>query len=312
MSVTFKEVYCTELDGNISASGIRRIFFSQDDESIRYHFHCSDQNCNVQMDGVNIYSLGIAKRRPYFRTHPKQQHSLECLMIKELGHHSVGSAHQGEALDDDFPSEFILQRLRNVDADSDLLVGAHNGNGVDEDFYPRSGYRGSSKAKGNKKPNQTSYLENVVDSFEGMDLEQRKTSFITLNGSNRSYKNTFKDIRYFEDGENFIFYGEIIPIKPYGKNFSIKFKNKACFNGSLYSVSIYILDKTISNYRMCRLFRESIQELASRGESLIGAVCYFVGAYPRLQTVFKDDLTTFQVLRVDVTNLDHLVIKFSE
>lgn len=310
MSVTFKEVYCTELDGNISASGIRRVFFSQPDEAMRYHFHCADQSCNVQMDCVNVYSLGITKRRPYFRTHPKQQHSPECLMIKEIESHSAVSDNHDEVKGVGFPNEFILQRVHNEETSLEDLDGAHNG--VDEDFYPRRAYRGTSKAKGNKKPNQTSYLENVVDSFEGMDLEQRKTSFITLNGSSRSYKNTFKDIRYFEDGENFIFYGEILPIKPYGKNFSIKFKNKAWFNGSQYSVSIYILDETISNYRMCRLFRESIQELANRGESLIGAVCYFVGSYPRLQTVIKDDLSTFQVLRVDVTNLDHLVIKFSE
>ena len=108
---------------------------------------------------------------------------------------------------------------------------------------------------------------------------------IELNGENRTYAKTFKKIAYFEDGKNFIFYGDIEPIKEYGKNYAITFKDKAWFNKKAYRVTIYITEELISKYRLRRLFRFSIGTLAKLGKEFKSATCYFAGAYPELKTV---------------------------
>lgn len=105
--------------------------------------------------------------------------------------------------------------------------------------------------------------------------------------------------------------GEIKPIRVYGNNYSIKFKDNVWINNTLYPINLYISNDLISNYRLSRLFRESINALASQGSNFKNARCYFVGSYPKMKEV-QGKNGKFTVYEVEVVNLDHLVIKFEE
>lgn len=311
--MTFKVAYCKEFNGNITAYKAKREYFAQDDSKLKYSFHCPDENCNVELVGVNIYALGGYKNDPHFRTKQNIKHIPDCFIIKETQHSNSTVSKSSEESSFDyfgFPTEFILERPKKEASSPTSEISDY-----DDDYDVKPRRKAIDKeARNTHAPNKTSYLENVVDVYEQIvDTPQAQTHFIRLNNERRSYKNTFKNIRYFEDGKNFIFHGSILPIKPYGKDYSIKFEDKAKFNHKYYPVTIYITDELISKYRMSRLFRESIDKLVGLGDAFKSATCYFVGAYPELKTVtLKNSSNTFDVLEVKITNLDHFVIKFTE
>lgn len=152
----------------------------------------------------------------------------------------------------------------------------------------------------------------MVDSYEDMNGQERKEAYITLNTQRKTYNSIFKKIKYFKDGENFIFYGEIEPIKVYGDNYSITFKDRIWIDNKQYPVNMYITDDLIINYRLSRLFRESIHKLVKQGSNSKNARCYFVGSYPKVKEIQRKEGKTYTVYEVVISNLDHLVIKFEE
>lgn len=316
--MTFEKAYCEELDANITAYKIRRHFFGQEDTTVRYNFFCPDPDCNIEMTGVNIYQNGRLKHKPHFRTKKGVKHTSTCSIIKELENDGSKNAENngprhGAKLSK-FINEFILSRPKKESNNK----GPIDNEDDDFDIEPRTKrHQTPSSFHAGHKPIKTSYLENVVDCFEDMNAEERKKYMINLNGVKRSYHSTFKDIKYIRDGENFIFYGEIQPIKAYGENFSIKFKNKTKRNEeeSPLMLSMYITKEVINNYRLKRLFQESMKELVALDEKTIKEnppICYFVAAYPTLKTIPSKEGSSFDVLEVNITNLDHLVIKFKE
>ena len=146
-----------------------------------------------------------------------------------------------------------------------------------------------------------------------MNDNEKKEYKLNLYNKNRSYRNTFKKLQFYYDGEDFIFYGEIKPIKWYGKNLSIQFINPLFKDDKPLFASIYITENTIESYRLKRMFKESIKELERLQDDKIehSTTCYFVGSYPKIKSISKKDNSTFNVFNVDINNLDHLVTKFT-
>lgn len=308
--MTFESAYCQELGANVSAYKARREFFAQDDDNLRFTFCCPDEKCGVELTAVNIYTVAKTKHRPHFRTWPNGKHSQECDIVRKDtnfidANSSIGHGHGIKY--SAYPSKLLLIR-----PPKEATSSASKYSEFDDEFDVE--IRQKTYGPSNNKRcvmHTTSYLENVVDSYERMTGAELTRHCIELNGQNRTYARTFKKIVYFEDGKNFIFYGDIEPIKEYGKNYAITFKDKAWFNKRAYRVSVYITEELISKYRLRRLFRTSMETLAKLGGEFKSATCYFVGAYPKLKTVNHRN-GSFDVLSVDVTNLDHFVVKFTE
>ena len=308
--MTFETAYCQDLCANVSAYKARREFFAQGDDNLRFTFCCPDEKCGVEFTAVNIYTVAKTKHRPHFRTWPNKKHSQECDIVKKDT--NVIDADSGIGRGHGIKSSAYPSKLLLVRPPKEATSNASKYSEFDDEFdveVRQKNYGHSNNKKG--APHTTSYLENIVDSYEKMTNTELTNCCIELNGENRTYAKTFKKIAYFEDGKNFIFYGDIEPIKEYGKNYAITFKDKAWFNKKAYRVTIYITEELISKYRLRRLFRFSIGTLAKLGKEFKSATCYFAGAYPELKTV-NHRSGSFDVLSVDVTNLDHFVVKFTE
>lgn len=309
--MTFDKAYCAELCGNVTAYKARREFFAQDDLDFKFTFFCPDENCNIELTGVNIYAVGKVKHKPHFRTKKNCSHSGDCFIVTELDKEAksidkgITIAHEHGYKSNKYPDEFMLKRPKKESKNK-----SEQTEDDDFDIEPRVKRNSITTPTTNAKPHKTSYLENVVDSYEDMNEEKRKEAYITLNAHRRTYHSTFKKIQYFQDGENFIYYGEIEPIKVYGNNYSITFKERVLVDKKPYKVNMYITDVLIKSYCLSRLFRESINTLAKLGSNFQNARCYFVGSYPKVKEIQLEDGKIFTIYEVVVENLDHLVIKF--
>jgi len=307
--MTFEKAYSPELDTTVTAYNAKRKFFAQDDTSLKYSFFCPDKSCSIELTAVNVFTIGKFKQKPHFRTKKNCHHIDSCSIIHEVNTNSH-KVHQSDTKGEThgfkhsiYPTEFISSRPK---LENSTKIEIDLSNDIDEIEPKKKRQPSAEKKPTNSRPHKTSYLENIVDSFEDMDTDIEKNSYtVILNSIERTYKNSFKDIIYFEDGKNFIFYGKINPIKKYGKNFSIKFQNKAWYQNRLYQVSIYIKEETINTYRLSRHFRESMEELSKLGDNFQDATCYFVNAYPKLKEIsISNKNLFFSVLNVEITNLD--------
>ncbi len=311
--MTFDKAYCEELVGNVTAYKARREFFAQNDLNFKFNFFCPDENCNVELTGVNIYAIGKVKHKPHFRTKKNCSHSDDCSIVAELDKEAKSidkgttTATPHGQKSNKYPDEFILKRPKKENQNK-----SEQSDDDDFDIEPREKRKSTTTTTTDAKPHKTSYLENVVDGYEDMNEQERKEAYITLNAQRKTYHSTFKKIKYFQDGENFIFYGEIEPIKVYGDNYSITFKDRVWIDNKPYPVNMYITDELISNYRLSRLFRESIDTLTKQGSNSKDARCYFVVSYPKVKEIQRKEGKIFTVYEVVISNLDHLVIKFEE
>ncbi len=312
--MTFDKAYCEELVGNITAYKARREFFAQNNLDFKFNFFCPDENCNVELTGVNIYAIGKVKHKPHFRTKKNCSHSDDCSIVAELDKDAksidkdtttTATPHGHKS--NKYPDEFILKRPKKENQNK-----SEQFDDDDFDIEPRGKRKSITIPTNDSKPHKTSYLENVVDSYEDMNEQERKEAYITINAQRKTYHSTFKKIQYFQDGENFIFYGGIEPIKVYGDNYSITFKDRVWVDNKPYPVNMYITDDLISSYRLLRLFRESIDILVKQGKNSKNTRCYFVGSYPKVKNILRNDSGLYTVYEVIIENLDHLVIKFEE
>ena len=312
--MTFDKAYCNELNANITAYKARREFFAQKDNTLRFKFLCPDEDCNIELVGVNIYTIGKTKQKAHFRTKPKCSHSENCSIINEEENKKIASKNSNHSETHNgvkssiYPDEFILERTRSENKNKTL----QDSDDDELDVESRQNKESTTLTSNEAKPHKTSYLENIVDSYEDMKEQKNKEEYITLNKQRRTYYSTFKKIQYFEDGYNFIFYGDIEPIKVYGNNYSIKFKKKVWIDKKSYQISIYITNEIIGNYRLSRLFKESIEALVTLEDKFKKARCYFVGSYPKIKEVSLKGGKSYYVYDVLIENLDHLVIKFTE
>ncbi|WP_273325145.1 hypothetical protein [Vallitalea guaymasensis] len=305
----FDKAYCKELDKAITPYYARELFF--DETGIYYgkklEFKCRDENCRVELIGVNIYKEKRFKKALHYRTKPKTNHADECMFIAENKEHKNGrndEREDGEGFKiSKYPSEFLLERPKQknngvniieVEEDVDLPTKSTNGRGND---------KRSTKKKSKLK---TSCLEHLVDCYLNGDKNQLKREVLTIGNKTKYFNNFFKKIKFCHDEQGLIYWGVLKGIKKYGGNYKITFKDKLKIDEEYLPVSIYIKDETINNYRRKKVFRSLISDLASSDDEV---TCFFVGAYPEKKEVEYNG-SKFNIMEVDIENLDHIALTF--
>lgn len=296
------DAYCLELDEIVEALDARNAYFSQNDKSLRFNFYCTDENCCIELIGANIYKPEEAvKRQPYFKTKPDKPHKSICKYYednknKEKEHdEKYGSDPVKEHI---YPSVLILDRPEHVfKIDKSIKKNEIK----DEILKERISVAKNKYNKSNQS--ETIYLEKVVNYYE---TNPKCEYLLKIDNITHKYKNWFKEITYFEDGKNYIFYDLIRKIKKYGNNYSIELKSKSAKNK--FPFSIYLKKEVIENYRLkidligrLEYFIDLIENKKDFNNK--SAICYFVKTYPELRT------EPFNHYDIPINNLYHFVIK---
>jgi len=309
-----EKAYCLEMDKIVSPYEARDYYFSDEHETKeKLTFYCPDPECLLKITSANIYKQSMIQRAPHFKIRPKTEHEQNCTFYEVRAdqitkeEESGTRQRKGAIKSNVFPTELSLEPPTKTPPKTKIASKEDEDLDI-EKIRPRVKRVATEYAK--TYSTKTRSFENVVDCFEQAVSEEDRTSLLTINDKTKYYKNFFKPIKYFSDEEGLIYYGEIEPIKPYGKNYSITFKDKVFHDGNYIKVAMYITHELIQQYRKKKFFIETIEQLA---ELELPASCYFVGAYPKLKTVNTSKTKQqFDVFNVDIANLDHLVIKFTE
>lgn len=306
----FDKAYCQELNRAISPYLARDIYF--DEESQYYNhkltFSCEDKDCRVNLVPVIIYRERRSRQALHFRTAPGKTHNSGCdyAFPKETneGKRQAASSAKGTKKTR-YPSVFLLERPKKVKDTNIVAVEEEDTNIEPKNIKSQGTVRNSN----NQSILKTSSLEHLVDCYLNVSKTELEKHTLTIDNKTKYLRNFFKKIRYFSEEEGLIYWGKIKNkgIKKYGQNYSIKFQNTSRLKDKELSISIYLENETIENYRKKKLFREQINGLVESTEEIH---CFFVGAYPKLVDVTKKDGTTFQAFNVDLQNLDHLAFTF--
>lgn len=305
-----EKAYCIELNKIVTPYEARYAFFDEGNVHKKFHFRCL---CGTTVFAINIDKPILYMRQcPHFRTGSHLKHNLEkCDWGKaEIVSRSEkkGRGSQKNFKDSPAPKELILNppQMRITFSRAVDIQGL-----TDEEILEK--IDAAKKSEPSKVASfKTRFLEDVVDSFLLTTDAEKKALPLKINAKTKTYYDFFKEIMSFKDEEGLIYYGDIKPLKIYGqgsrKSYKIVFLDKILHEGKKYQCSIYIRKETVDNYRLKNLFVQNIEELEKEQES---AVCYFVGTYPQIQKVHRPegDFLTYQV---ELSNLDHLVIKFKK
>jgi hypothetical protein len=314
----FDKAYCIELDEVVTPYAARDRHFNESGEWYlqKLNFLCEDKRCRAKLTGVNIYSIKRIKMPLHFRTWRDCEHSLSCEIVKSegaqqsggRGGRNIGEGEMGYK-PSHFPNVFLLERPLKS---SESLTDREPDSGG-ESRVKAARQRGGRHASGDEKfsPVVTSFLENVVDCFNAATAEELRTHLLTIDGKTLSYRRFFKKIIYFQDGPGLIYYGPVEEVKSYGGDFRIRFRERIWDGDKKFRISIYLRKELIDAYRRSRLFRDTLAAMKESNEEI---ECFFVGAYPELVTIrhMKEGVeVVFEEYKVDITNLDHLVVTFS-
>lgn len=300
----FPKAYCEEVKDTISPYKARELFFDETNELYQQKltFLCPDEKCRQVITPVGIYLERKSKRVLHFRG---KEHHEECDFRVEIqyGQKKSDEVENSMAIRNQIPAEFILNTKKspplkrqneqeNEEVSSEQFTSSVS-NGEDYNTHKEYHYK-------------TTSFENIVDCFQNIDTETLKKEKLTINGITRSYKSWFKNIKYHLDGKGLIYWGTVKEIKSYGSDFAIKFTEQVWFEKGYKSVSIYLTDEQIQNYRKRNLFRNNLEGLQEADKTVL---CFFTGAYPEPIEVDHNN-KTFLTFEVKIKNLDHITFEF--
>lgn len=308
----FEKAFCQELNDLINPYEARDLYFSDDSDYYmrKLTFLCPSEHCRVSLIPVAIYRKEKTKTKIHFRTKSHTNHmffpkkcnyfyNVEEDFIKEVN--NKRSNYKKKSV---LPSEFLLVKpsqskksLRKIEVTKSVN---NNLNKV-----TRSKSTGSSTKEGVSNV-KTHYFEQIIDCYEGTDLDTLKTETLTINGKKKSYYSFFKKCEYYEDEEGLIYWGEVERLKKYGKNYRIKFKKKAWIEGKGLEITIYLNSELIQSYNKKIQLLEVLEKLTTFDGEIR---CYFVGVYPQVEIVSGKG-KEFKAISVEIENLDHLVFRF--
>ncbi len=305
----FDKAYCIELEKPMTPYFARDLFF--DEESKYYnqklHFRCEDDKCKVELVGVNIYNDKKNKKALHYRTKPKLKHDKNCSYF--LKDHELKTVETKNKKEDEgfkitqYPSVFLLNRPKSIGGISGVIE-------IEEAIeINKSSPQNASNVSNNTVRTsilKTSCLDNLVDCYLNGDKYKLNNQPLTIGTKTKYFNNFFKNIKYFQDEEGLIYWGEVKEVKKFGQNYSIIFKDKSKIDNNYLTTSIYIENHIIEKYRKRKLFRNHLDELINSKERIL---CFFVGSYPEVVEVKKGDLK-FKVLDVKISNLDHISFTF--
>lgn len=318
-----ERAYCVELGRVVNIYEARDYFFRQAPPRRRFQFLCSDANCRVakgtKVTGVNYDKL-IEENDQYVKPHFREntEHLPDCEWV-EL---EAALTELKKETDDDPGKESYARRARRKrPKTSDVVdifvpssevcapdicpgsVGIFSGDKSAEIKYI---LRKKDRIEAIKKHvrenlNQTSFLENVVDSFLTLEMEEKRSTGLKIGRSRwRSYRECFRPIKFYGRGrdEEFIYYGGV-RAKRFGPNFSLKFFDKVEFNGMERWVSLYIKKEKLARYRHRSYLTEFLEKLVSKQARY--ATCFFYGH-------IRPSTENEAFLDVELDHFDNLVL----
>ena len=297
------KAYCLELDKIIDPYEAREAYFYANDESLKFNFYCSNENCRIELVGANIYRPEeVAKRPPYFRTKPNHPHKEQCEYY-EGNITEVKKYHDkffsDKIKEDIYPAVLNIHELENIITIKPIKTTEITDKIIEEKIS------NAVRNYDRKNLTRTRYLEKVVNYYEthkdcGLPLK--------IGDETRKYKNWFKRILFFRDGKDFIFWDYIYKIKKYGNHYLIEFRTKS-FNDRL-PFSTYITQETIENYRHKKYFIKILNYLMdlinNKNSTNEVPICYFFKTYPELSS------NPFAHYDIPVKDLRYFVIKSTE
>lgn len=307
----YDKAYSELLEECLTIYEVRELNFDQENDydSDNDFFFCPDESCRLEQKQKSVLTTVNAKKvvyikTPHFKDIPSTLHEKECPYIsyesKQMSLDSK-STHTEGIKETDFPTEFILKRKKYT---KKARVGDifEEKNTLDKVNTSKSKNK-TEKNTSKKSSNRTSIFEHIVECYFSNlnDKELLKKMPLAINGLNKNYNSFFKQIKYFEDGEGLIYWGKVKKIKDYKYSFSITFEDQV----SDKSISIYINKSTIDDYRKKNYFLDFIRDVISQEGEFN---CFFLGAYPELKTV-KNKESSFEVFNINITNLDHFLLR---
>lgn len=306
----YDKSYSEELDECLTIYEIRELNFEEesDYDSEQDSFYCPDKDCRLEQGELSALTTVNAKKvkykkTPHFKDTPKTIHRKSCPYTAEESDITYvdpdGSQTEGTKTTD-YPIEFLLERRKYKKKNKTEGDGIE-GEGEPNDITKTTGKKGGRRTK--RSPNTTSIFEHIVECFlsNRHDKEKLKSMPLTIGKLSGSYNFFFKSIRYFSDREGLIYWGRVKQVRDYEYSFAIQFEDRV----SNLSISAYINKSTIQNYHKQKFFTDKIRELILGGDDIN---CFFLGAYPVIKTIKKGD-DEFKVYSVDITNLDHLLLR---
>ena len=309
--IKLDRAYCNQTDCVLTIYQVRDLHFDEHNEfnARSAQYECPDEECNAALVGVN-HAKAEFKNTPHFRLLTSHNHSDAC--------DYDGNSDKKTT---DEPEEKGTERNHKVSDQPEVLLlerqplpfGTGKLKKRKTTAIPPSTLDTSALSGDNDKapPHETSCLEHIVETWISNDAEDLRHSLLTIGDKTKWYRNAFKPIKYFTDEEGLIYWGSVKSIKKYGEDYAITFTDRPKFEGEQRQISIYISSELIESYRKRKLFRRYIESLIDHTDG--GVICYFVGAYPKLKD--EEVVTTkgsFRPLEVQLTNLDHLVLRFDE
>lgn len=305
----FTKAFCIELGKAITPYFARELYFNESSEYYgkKMNYKCTTVNCQAELYARCIYNYEGSKQVPNFAKKRKSEHSLNCQFSDK--NYKVNTEESKRINEigikiSRFPSIFLLEGFSNKLAgipitDDEIEVG-------DKITASRSNIGNDTNYK--KSIIRTSVLENLVDCFEKGDPKLIESQKLTIGSKTKSFKSFFKNIRYFKDEEDLIYFGKIREIKKYGKNFNIVFDEYPFIDGKALKASIYLKEQQINAYHKSKKFREQLDTLIS---SKMEVRCYFTGVNPFVKEV-PTGTRSFESVEIPLENLNHLCFTFDE
>lgn len=292
---------------------VRELNFDENSDynSDQDNFYCPDNQCRLMKDKQAVLTTVNAnkvkyKKTPHFKDTPSTVHIKSCPYLADessIVYVDPKSAKEEGTKTTEFPIVFLLERKKYSKKEksetNDFLV--------EDDPKLKEKTRSTTGVQGGKKsPNTTSVFEHIVEGFlsKRNNNESLKDMPLSIGGVTANYNYFFKKIRFFQDREGLIYWGRVKKIKDYVHSFSIEFEDRV----SNIKITAYLDKNTIQNYYKKKYFTDKLRSLISEGDKVD---CFFLGAYPKLKKVNAGE-KEFDVYNIDITNLDHFLLRVIE
>jgi hypothetical protein len=282
ISEHIEEAYCEELDEVMDIDDAGVCYFLQPESNRkRLTFRCPDEQCRATNNPL-IVAVNYDKERfiktPHFRTHRHHQHIESCMLhkITRIYHEMLRERHKYTG---QFERNIFVKGLEKFDDIIDIFISR-------EEFEERMknkpliGKRTVTVKKHTdddiKKRIGTSYLktrifDDVVESFEKLEIKQRRLAFLKIGGRRMAYGTAFKPVRYIDDSQTWrhIYYGEA-KVYNYSKSneFKIFYRDRTRhYSDSIPNLGIMVcISHDAVSSPETKIFRENLEKAASSNE----------------------------------------------
>ncbi|MHB1755644.1 MAG: hypothetical protein ACYCT6_09410 [bacterium] len=247
--------------------------------------------CHIKLSAVNVFeSKRITKKHPHFRKFPETFHDKNCEYIEftEISDNVKSAKKQLN----DFLNELVLDEPM-LELEPEFKVNLSK-NITQEEIETKI-----NRANTNLRHKRLSrFLDDIIDRYKG-----KESDLLTIGKTKKPFSKWLKRIKYFKDGNNYIFYGDC-RIKKYGKNYQIKFKDLVKEDNNLLSISLYINENLLNAYRYKKEFIANIESVIDKDVII---TCYVYGVnFERKEIPSK--IKTYIIDNIKMDNLKEDVI----